>query len=707
MASPEHPFPNAIPSRHPLPSGFQLTPDVRSTTLPVTPVIPPTVASGDVITSLHENLTVAALGDLWTNEQWLAAQSLSDPTSAKGDLLARDASALARLAVGTAGQVLTVDAAAPLGVKWAAPAGAVASVFGRTGVVVAVAGDYTAALVTNAVSTLGSYADPGWITSLAYAKITGAPAAGVPTSRQVIAGTGLAGGGALTADVTLTAPVMGPSGASHKAGLVPDPGATVGAARYLREDATWGIPSGAGGGLTDPTTTLGDLIVRGAAAPTRLGVGTDGQALLADSAAPLGVKWGAVAAGGGSQTPWTSDINAANFNLNRVKGIGIGNLQDAAANFGVFISHDSIFDAFKQINSSSNGWAGFSLQNDLGHLFAFRVYGSGRTPSDVAALESSIPMTFFTGAVERMRITTAGDVGIGRPPGVKLDVEGYVRGQTYVICAGNGVDLRLDCATAVGAMGTNTAHPLAMITSAATRMYITAGGDIGAGTTAPVRKFQVAGFPLGGGMCITGGGPIFQMAPLDTEPNAQVMGAVWTLSTAAGHYGLQAGDVMLGSQGTARGHFYINANYSGGGTGKSVILQPGGGNVGIGTTSLSYQLHLSADSAAKLTTTTWTVTSDARTKKNIRELCGGLEVIKRLRPIEAEFNGLGDTPDGHRVVGFLANEVREVLPGTVGSRRGRLSARDKDETDILDFNMHEVLMHLVLAVKQLALKESN
>ena len=55
--------------------------------------------------------------------------------------------------------------------------GAVSSVFTRTGAVVAVSGDYTAAQVTNAVSTLGSYADPAWITSLAYAKITGAPAA--------------------------------------------------------------------------------------------------------------------------------------------------------------------------------------------------------------------------------------------------------------------------------------------------------------------------------------------------------------------------------------------------------------------------------------------------------------------------------------------------------------------------------------------------
>lgn len=56
---------------------------------------------------------------------------------------------------------------------------AVTSVFGRTGAIVAQAGDYTAAQVTNAVSTLGSYADPSWITSLDWAKIANVPAGAV------------------------------------------------------------------------------------------------------------------------------------------------------------------------------------------------------------------------------------------------------------------------------------------------------------------------------------------------------------------------------------------------------------------------------------------------------------------------------------------------------------------------------------------------
>jgi hypothetical protein len=78
----------------------------------------------------------------------------------------------------------------------------------RTGAVVPAAGDYSAAMVTNAVDSTGSYADPAWITALSYAKLTGVPSNvtnAVPNTRQVIAGTALTGGGALSADVTLNA----------------------------------------------------------------------------------------------------------------------------------------------------------------------------------------------------------------------------------------------------------------------------------------------------------------------------------------------------------------------------------------------------------------------------------------------------------------------------------------------------------------------
>lgn len=45
-------------------------------------------------------------------------------------------------------------------------------------------------------------------------------------------------------------PLFGASGATHAPGAVVDPGGTAGTTRFLREDATWQVPSGTGGGTT-------------------------------------------------------------------------------------------------------------------------------------------------------------------------------------------------------------------------------------------------------------------------------------------------------------------------------------------------------------------------------------------------------------------------------------------------------------------------
>jgi hypothetical protein len=52
--------------------------------------------------------------------------------------------------------------------------------------------------------------------------------------------------------------------------------------------------TGSGGGSSSPTTTKGDLIVRGATLDERLAVGSPGQYLTPDPAASGGVKWGSV-----------------------------------------------------------------------------------------------------------------------------------------------------------------------------------------------------------------------------------------------------------------------------------------------------------------------------------------------------------------------------------------------------------------------------
>ena len=49
--------------------------------------------------------------------------------------------------------------------------------------------------------------------------------------------------------ISLSAPVMVASGASHAAGIAPDPGITAGTTKFLREDATWATPVGTGAGV--------------------------------------------------------------------------------------------------------------------------------------------------------------------------------------------------------------------------------------------------------------------------------------------------------------------------------------------------------------------------------------------------------------------------------------------------------------------------
>lgn len=58
--------------------------------------------------------------------------------------------------------------------------------------------------------------------------------------------------------------------------------------------------TGGGGGAPDLLTTKGDLLTRSATAYVRLGVGTNGYVLTADSTATEGIKWAAASAGGGA-----------------------------------------------------------------------------------------------------------------------------------------------------------------------------------------------------------------------------------------------------------------------------------------------------------------------------------------------------------------------------------------------------------------------
>lgn len=148
--------------------------------------------------------------------------------------------------------------------------------------------------------------------------------------------------------------------------------------------------------------------------------------------------------------------------------------------------------------------------------------------------------------------------------------------------------------------------------------------------------------------------------------------------------------------------------YSDGSNSSSIKLSLKGttivsGNVGIGTSTPAYQLQLSSNSAAKPSTTTWTIASDERLKSNIRTFNDGLSVILGINPVWYRYNGKGGVPDsetGKDNIGIVAQEMQKVAPYTIGKFKTKLNKEDTEDTELLDFNPHALFFVLINAIKE-------
>jgi hypothetical protein len=109
--------------------------------------------------------------------------------------------------------------------------------------------------------------------------------------------------------------------------------------------------------------------------------------------------------------------------------------------------------------------------------------------------------------------------------------------------------------------------------------------------------------------------------------------------------------------------FYILTNN----TGRVTVTTAG--NVGIGTWfTPSYQLELSTNSAAKPTSSSWTISSDARIKTVIGDWQPGLATVRQLQPKQYRLNGLyGSVDDGKVHVSVIAQDALPILPEMIGT----------------------------------------
>lgn len=163
-----------------------------------------------------------------------------------------------------------------------------------------------------------------------------------------------------------------------------------------------------------------------------------------------------------------------------------------------------------------------------------------------------------------------------------------------------------------------------------------------------------------------------------------------------------------GTGATAGGRLEFDFVPDAGSIGTYAHWSSAGLRLGDGTAS-SYLLELNADSAGKPTTSTWTIVSDRKAKKNIQPLnrLDAYDRIKRLNLKTYAYTGEFGTIEDALGVGLLADEVALEFPNTVSTLTLRtedgLPLLDKDDLPVTvqTFNPHDVFMANLAVVQEL------
>jgi hypothetical protein len=316
-----------------------------------------------------------------------------------------------------------------------------------------------------------------------------------------------------------------------------------------------------------------------------------------------------------------------------------------------------------------------------------------------------------TNGSERMRITSAGDVGIGTstPAGV-LNVNGS-SGADFLLSRTSGatsgvlgtirfgnqnIDSNMSAISAEQDGANNAANLIfsTQATGAATteRMRITSGGNVGIGTTSPSSKFHVKGNATDDiGLTViendyASGGIYYPgLSVINTRGNHSYGVVAEFRTNTAGDsdrpsilfYGEQAahswqiGQTTIDAGWGASDDFAIGYRASNDPTTfnnfpTAYLTVKTGGNVGIGTTGPSYKLHVEGNTSGISIYASHDIAafSDITVKKEVKRIENAIEKVKEL-------NGYTyvrtDDETGTRRAGVIAQEVQKVLPEVVSA----------------------------------------
>jgi hypothetical protein len=233
-------------------------------------------------------------------------------------------------------------------------------------------------------------------------------------------------------------------------------------------------------------------------------------------------------------------------------------------------------------------------------------------------------MQFFNIGGERMRITSAGNVGIGTTsPGQRLTVSGG-----YISQVDGGVSTFLGYDGTGSLVGTTTNHYLRFITNDTERMRITSGGNVGINSSTINERLVVT----------------------QTTNNSSSVGFYTNASTGTS-YGplIQAGTnssdaaFRILNQGGSTSYFQVR--------GDGLSFMPP--LISSFTTGSAANMFVSAGDGA-----IYRSTSSIKYKKNVEDYDKGLTEIMQMRPVFYE--GISESDEGKIFAGLIAEEVHDL-----------------------------------------------
>jgi hypothetical protein len=165
----------------------------------------------------------------------------------------------------------------------------------------------------------------------------------------------------------------------------------------------------------------------------------------------------------------------------------------------------------------------------------------------------------------------------------------------------------------------------------------------------------------------------------DTSGYAGNQGAVaygvygYASKTAASTYGKQYGVYGNAGNATSGYNYGVYGMLSGSNNGAGVYgtINSKGDTLVPGQYAGYFRgnFRVANSTAEKYGSTTWTVVSDSRLKTNITPFQDGLNIIRKINPVNYKYNGMGGLPTGNSFIGVIAQQVQSVAPYCVGKSK--------------------------------------